>query len=144
MLLLVGISGARTTPPSTKQYLADGACAAFPGTRTCSRLECGSQPVEVAGDALAHLAGHERRGPAKEAAWRAGRVDGHERALRRVLQLVADEHGEGPVDLQLDQPVRLELGYDIPVTEGPSEKIWPCARLLRQAPAVPADAVDSR
>ena len=52
----------------------------------------------------------------------AGRVDGHQRAVRSVLELVADEHREGPVDLQLDQPVGFVLRDDVPVVEGAAEE----------------------
>ena len=49
-------------------------------------------------------------------------MDGDERALGRVPQFVADEHRERPVDLQLDQPVRLVPGDHVAVPEGPPEE----------------------
>src|SRR5215510_16614551 len=85
-------------------------------------FERGPQPAEVGEDGLAHLARHDGCRPAEEAAWRADRMNGDQRPSGSVCKLVTDAHREGPVDLQLDQPVRLVLGDNIPVGEGPPEE----------------------
>src|SRR3954452_21303844 len=88
-----------------------------------SRFEAGAESVEIGGDALADLAGHQWGGPAEESAGAADGVDGDEGAVGGVVEFIAHEHRERPVDFQFDQSVGLVSGDDVAVGEAATEEL---------------------
>ena len=52
-----------------------------------------------------------------------GGLDGDQRAVGCVVELVAHEHGERSIYLQFDQPVRFMPGDDVAVVKGAAEEL---------------------